>query len=488
VGAALMATIAELVRQGQCAGRGEDPGLPSRPTTPATAGGGGASPDRTWADTAKTLAPWMLLPLAMAFSSRVPGARVSAYRDWLAKMSREAAPHTPVPKAEWVRRMFSGPWWHGSDEPYQILERGFVPEKVGKNFPQKFGEPFGVSLSASPFTAKSFITGTVERPILRVWPNVDPTAALPVWSPEAAGPLHRAYLDALNEKVPHIGGTVGHRLDMRATSMPGKANPQWFLEEVIRQLRNAEPQTVDVFNRAISGSLGKQGVQALLMNPNRYNEYELRILDLARAIPMEARELGVAGQGGKLPLSAHHPPASSEWEWALPHRFRGALTSGKAALLDQYRKALPQTSSEGVLKLGDIYKQIDPQRILRGTKLPTSPLPNQAPTAVEALASPEGKAWMKEQLAKLAAEPAPTALPKGVLNKGWIKVGGKTWVKLDPAHANVIANTVNDIHTEMPATSKIKPGSIQFWDAVWARLVTTGNKDAAKWLAQHLVK
>lgn len=403
--------------------------------------------------------------------------------------AREAAPHTPVPSGEWVNRLMRGPWWHGSEAPHKILQEGFAPEKVGKQFQQKFGEPFGVSLSASPYTAKGFITGHVERPILRVWPNVDPKSTLPVWSPEAAGPLHKAYLDALDTKVPHIGGTVGQRLDLRATSMPGKASPQFFLEEVINQLRNAEPQTVDAFNRALSANLGKQGVQALLYNPSRYNESELRILDLARAIPMEAREFGT-GYGSVMdkitaPLSAHHPPATSPWEWALPRRFTGNLfESGKTKQLEQFRQGLPKSADQGIVHLHDLYKSIDPQRILRGTTLPTKTV---YPPIVPG--SPFGpKPLVLQQYAPKSEAAASAALPKGVLSKGWVKVQGKDWQKIPSEFAPAIEKATMAVWKDKDFLGDTKPGSSVFWLKVSKYLTEQGDTQASNYVLMHYLK
>lgn len=469
-----MATIEQLVR---AHGRGDAPGLPASPTEPATAGEGGAG--------LRDILPWTLPLLAMAFSSQVPPALVNRYRQWMMTAAREAAPHTPMPSGEWVNRLMRGPWWHGSEAPHKILQEGFAPEKVGKQFQQKFGEPFGVSLSASPYTAKGFITGHVERPILRVWPNVDPKSTLPVWSPEAAGPLHKAYLDALDTKVPHIGGTVGQRLDLRATSMPGKSSPQFFLEEVINQLRNAEPQTVDAFNRALSANLGKQGVQALLYNPSRYNESELRILDLARAIPMEAREFGTGHSGviDKItaPLSAHHPPHTSPWEWALPRRFTGNLfESGKTKQLEQFRQGLPKTSTEpgAVVHLHDLYRQIDPQRILRGTTLPTKTV---YPPTAPAIAGKGGATAGGE-----GGLPA-AALPKGVLSKGWIKLGGKTWWKDPNEDAYHLVELQMPQLLKDPAVAMMKPGTNTFWIAVGAALKKKGQNVLGDHVLKHWV-
>lgn len=564
-----MATIEQLVAGG---------GAPRAPTEPAAAGEGGAGRRLSIGEAV----PWMLPFVAMAFAPYVKPSLVTAYREWMGRMAREAGPAAHAADQGWVGKLMQGPWWHGSSVPDVILKEGFNPAFVGKNLGVKLGEPHGVSLSSRPLTAKGFITGGIEKPIMRVWPNVDPKATLPAWSPEAAGPLHKAYLEALETKVPNIGGTVGQRMALRGAGHTWE-DPQYLLESIIRQIRDAEPDTARAFNRALSERLMKQGVQALLMNPNRYDEYELRILDAARAIPMELREaryggMSQYGQPLKDLLSHIHPKDQGTFEWSYPYRWQNP----KIQQLEKFRLKTPRTSAEGPVHLKDYYRQIDPKRILSELtfKKPTvppavsTPPPGNAafndklaetfgmiataPNLVklgphghpighvnlnikEALAKvwADHPGWQADPLSvspstvwqylshelkakgmnefaaaamkhgtslasdvpkPLVLQPAPKsaaaasaalpAMPKGIMHdKGWIKIGGKDWVKLTPEHHAVIAKVTSEVYNEMhTAAAKVKPGSLQFWDAVWARLVTSGQKDAAKWLAQHLVK
>lgn len=323
-----MATIAELLQ------------------APTESGGsGGPPPGRNAPEgvSLREVLPWALPVLGMAFARHVPPAQVAAYRTWLGRMAREAAPHTPMRGGEWVNKLFRGPWWHGTPNPETVLKKGFSPTEIGRGG-IRFGEPSGVSLSASPYAAEQF----AHKPeVLRVWPNVDPKSVLPVWSQEAAGPLHKAYLQALEGKGIHTlqpGASVAEEL---ASHMPPDVRPDtYMLQHAMEGLRSENPELVKAFNEYLARLLRKEGVQGLLYNPRRYGEFELRVLDPHRAVPMESR-----------------PSSSAPWEDEAVKAARRRYMMAKQKLLSsQFHEAMPKD----IVSLSDLYKLIDVKRILRG--------------------------------------------------------------------------------------------------------------------------
>lgn len=207
------------------------------------------------------------------------GQNAKLYREFIRNVTKNAAPAVETERGgEWVKRLLGGSWWHGTPHTDAVLARGFDPtrEKMGL----RFGEPFGISVSASPRTAASF--GVDGRNVLRVWPRVDPKSVLPVWADEAHEPLARSYLAAL--EAMHNDKTIRQHLQQLNSG-------GWGVGYATREMPGQFPEATRLFNKVLSQDLEKQGIQGLLYNPHRYGEHELRVLDPRRAVPIESREI-----------------------------------------------------------------------------------------------------------------------------------------------------------------------------------------------------
>lgn len=202
------------------------------------------------------------------------------YREFIRNVSREGAPAVPASTgADWVKRLLGGSWWHGTPATEDVLKKGFAPEyeKMGL----RFGEPHGVSVSADPRRASAF--GSTGENVLRVWPKVDPKSVLPVWADEAHEPIIKAYMQAL-EHQPNLNDPRTVRDFLSELNSGG-----WGMKYAANEMPSRYPHIARQFNQRLSEELEKQGIQGLLYNPHRYNEYEMRILDPRKAVPIEER-------------------------------------------------------------------------------------------------------------------------------------------------------------------------------------------------------
>lgn len=375
---------------------------------------------------------------AIIGSAKFGPAQARLYRDWVRKVATQGGPAVEnAPGGEWVKRLLGGSWWHGtSATPEKILQEGFSPAKAVMGV--RFGEPSGVSMSAHPDMAMSFSSDA--RP-LRVWPNVDPKSVLPIWSQEAADPLLKAYLAAL--ETPFQGKSI--RDYLRSLNTGG-----WGVPYAVREMPSNYPQATGAFNTALGKEMEKQGIQGLLYSPHRYNEYELRVFDPKRVIPMEVRSYGDV-------------PTGLDWEaregWLQRNdpyvRFK---TLKERKVIEDYRRQIPLQENKS---LSDFYKKIPEEKIFGTSMPPKHDVEWKDLSPVDALyAKPVHSAYQE-----LKSQP------------------GLDWAKQmkipEAAHAVVIANPPSALH---PATSD------SYWDKISKLLHKHGDHEAADFIDDFKTK
>lgn len=135
---------------------------------------------------------------------------------------------------------------------------GFSPSLVGSAYGTRLGEPAGVSLTRDLAVARKFGTP------LRVGVDIPPSSVGDLLDPEVQRLLREAFTKG-------SGGITPYQL--REAADLGYQPPGF----------GVDPAQV---NQAMSDYLRSKGVEALRFNPRRWNEFELRVLDPKRAIPL----------------------------------------------------------------------------------------------------------------------------------------------------------------------------------------------------------
>lgn len=174
-----------------------------------------------------------------------------------------------------TREGLRGPWFHGTPaSPGQmgqlegLLRSGFDPQKMGKTAGIRLGEPTGVSLTRSPRVAGSF------GDVLRVGVDVPPSAVGQFVDPEFQRLLRGSYEGALSRYK------AGH--DATSTMLDWLKSDPGALPYIQERLRGE----FSAFNQAMSDHLRNQGVEAIAYSPRRWSEFELRVLDPSKAVPL----------------------------------------------------------------------------------------------------------------------------------------------------------------------------------------------------------
>lgn len=144
---------------------------------------------------------------------------------------------------------------------------GFRPELTGKHFNPRLGEPAGVSLTSDPFIAKNAFGD-----LLRVAVDIPPSS-VGQWADPATRQLMQEGYRKIMEEVP-----------LRPRGSPHQNLK--FGESVFQAGGFGQSADIAAFNQRLSDYLLSQGMEALAYSPRRYHEFELRVLDPSRAIPI----------------------------------------------------------------------------------------------------------------------------------------------------------------------------------------------------------
>lgn len=201
-----------------------------------------------------------------------------------------------------------GVMFHGTDQANSILSSGrFSGDYVGSQMGSRFGEPHGISISTDPRAAGGF-----GSDIIRTTTSISPRDVMPVFTKRGEEAIIDSYIEAMKktlakpQDIVREGSSLEDMLRERLVPFGDKELP---LIEYLNTLRGAygdyygntqdfwknivgmlDTRVTSKFNKNISNILRqKHETEALLYNPNRFDEYEMRVLDPKKAIPLEIR-------------------------------------------------------------------------------------------------------------------------------------------------------------------------------------------------------
>jgi hypothetical protein len=232
----------------------------------------------------------------------------------------------------------------------------------------RYGEPYGVSITASPSVAASGFSP--DQMIHRVQPlyGGPPTEAIiPMWRPEGVKAMNEGYNTAFNQmlgqgvtiadlnKMQHLGIPTGYIQpgEPFLKALKGPFETASFmnqpLEEKVAKLGesmgSSQPITAN-FNTLYSKALQAQGKRGILYSPQRYGEYEMLMLDPSFVRPLDYRK--ATEYTGH---SSRNLPVNNQYSGNLqalgitPGGFKG------------YTAAQPEFQS-GTTRLSDVFNQV----------------------------------------------------------------------------------------------------------------------------------
>ena len=192
-----------------------------------------------------------------------------------------------------IKRGLKEPWFHGSPHAEKILGpkdwghsllnaleearigrgSGFSQEMTGLTSGLRLGEPAGVSLTRSPEVARKF------GDVLRVGVDIPPSSVGQFVDPEMQRLLREGYTKATTGAL--------EKFNM---------NPAGFQQWLKQAQTGTGGVAVKDINQAMSDYLRNQGVEAIAYNPRRWAEYEMRVLDPNKAVPLGRLDVGLPGQ------------------------------------------------------------------------------------------------------------------------------------------------------------------------------------------------
>ena len=199
----------------------------------------------------------------------------------------------------------------------------------------KLGEPSGTSLSMLPTKAVSF-NNTGDEFIHRVLPRFGGSPQeriINLMTPEGRKALNDAYDVVANQKfnAPYL-----------ASKISGDWKGGMHLGDTEAFLGN-----IGSFNQVLSEQLQSQGKRGILYNPQRWNEYEMLMLDPKYALPLDYRKFQEYGN-----------PSAERWRRTGNTSLPGGLdtmtaTPGTRKGLSQIQDLMSQNKS----RLGDVYSE-----------------------------------------------------------------------------------------------------------------------------------
>lgn len=325
--------------------------------------------------------------------------KVKAYREFRKNIlpqliSRTGSAEKGSPAfEEMLSHLLRGNWFHGTPQgdAQKLLKMGFDPKRTSLANDIRFGEPSGYSITNNPAVARGFGGDTVVRIQPQVARSEILVPSLTTEDKVMESPLTKAYIAAMkNSKVDtsspfyrvdsgsdwlkyernaanQLEDRLGRRgeigmdefvanwLDLFTKNYEkvfGNRDPGNVVLQAFRALRDMHPRIPTAFNDALSADLMKQGFQAILHNPKRYGEFEMRMLNRERAVPLDLRSKYqiLNPEGFKYPPSYARQTKGT----SLPDRY----THTKEIQTGQFWQ-LPEFNEPGrVEHLQEIYRKI----------------------------------------------------------------------------------------------------------------------------------
>lgn len=207
----------------------------------------------------------------------------------------------------------------------------------------RFGEPYGVSLSASPSIARNFSADEYIHRVQPLYGGPPTERIIPLWRPEGQKAINEGYNAAFNQFISEGPPGVNriNSLANRLNEVGGKYGLEPLeptVEGWATRLGMGQPEA-SRFNTLYSKALQDQGYRGILYSPQRYGEYEMLMLDPSFVRPLDYRPLADYTQSmnaPKFPITG--PPGT-------PGARRG------------YAAAEPEFAT-GATRLSDVFNQM----------------------------------------------------------------------------------------------------------------------------------
>lgn len=217
----------------------------------------------------------------------------------------------------------------------------------------KLGEPAGVSISMLPTKAQQFSADEFIHRVLPRYGGSPVERTVNLMTPEGRKALNDAYDVVVNRKLPEYFhpeyvqyGQYGQGFSpIKTLNKWARTNPENFgagLETVFRR-------EIGSFNQALSQQLQSMGKRGILYNPQRWNEYEMLMLDPKYLLPLDYRKAGeymIPGMSNRAGFQSGMDPSTGRI-------LEMTATPGIQKGLDQIRDFMSQNKS----RLGDIYSE-----------------------------------------------------------------------------------------------------------------------------------
>lgn len=280
-----------------------------------------------------------------------------------------------VRESDPIDQILRGSWYHGmSGEARNKVYGPLLPSELRdtalaeanySGFPlslhdsasisNKLGEPAGVSISMLPTKAKDFSADEYIHRVLPQYGGPPTQRVVNLMSPEGRTALNDAYDVVLNKYLSQDFGygpsnlrALGEHIDYNMYNMTNKEAPiQSLMQDWAPKMSTTQ------FNPVLSNQLQSQGYRGILYNPQRWNEYEMLMLDPKYVLPLDYRKyneyipqrLGWKG------------PANQTW---TPSELSASLKEGPQTATPGIQKGLSQIQDDiakNASRLGDIYSE-----------------------------------------------------------------------------------------------------------------------------------
>ena len=214
--------------------------------------------------------------------------RKAMQREFKSRGSKESAAGYlgADPMSKTIQDTLRGVFWHGRQTyPEPRVEGGILKEATFESVRRKktkIGEPTGISLTSDPGVADRFgdyqgfsrvtprFGGPPEKNILRAWE-------------EPTGQILKQEYDKAAAKL--LSENKEHPVLRKAFS-EDVSNKDKFIRALSRS-----GTLLEEFNTTMTKGLEERGYKGIIYNPNRYNEYELKLFNPANALRLDKRSM-----------------------------------------------------------------------------------------------------------------------------------------------------------------------------------------------------
>lgn len=294
-------------------------------------------------------------------------------------------PNKLVQTTDPIDQILRGSWYHGSSpaERDAVRRVGFQGSAKDPEFAEHFlrrlnevgfqgsthsggpaisnvlGEPYGTSLTMLPTEGVQFTQG-VDKYIHRVQPQYGgpPTQrTVNLMTPEGRGTLNDAYDIVFNKQLqsPVRGWPQQNWMDIIAERFLDKKTVSYDTKNLNELFSHVMPGGLSQqgelgsFNQTLSNQLQSQGKRGILYNPQRWDEYEMLMLDPKYALPLDYRKAGEYAN----PNWSRVSKSGSPYQAGSPVLDIATATPGVQKGLSQIQDIMFQNKS----RLGDIYSE-----------------------------------------------------------------------------------------------------------------------------------